>query len=112
MGLYRDGVLGQPDEIERVDPSAGPEQGWAVGIWSNNRPGPSPLPPFPSLSCARARLTKGRSGGRRGDGKTEWQMVDMATQAFGLVSTALYDTLGPTTTGPFFPAPSFLCPRS
>ena len=67
MHLYRSGVLGSPESIERIDPRpTGPEQGWSVGVWSGNRP--------------------------------EWQMVDMATQAFGLVSVALYDTLGPNTT--------------
>lgn len=67
MHLYRSGILGSPDSIERIDPRpVGPEQGWSVGIWSGNRP--------------------------------EWQMTDMATQAFGLVSVALYDTLGPNTT--------------
>lgn len=33
---------------------------------------------------------------------TEWQITDMATHAFGLVSVAMYDSLGADMTGQSF----------
>lgn len=94
MHLYRNGALGKTDSIEKIDAGAGPEQGWGVGIWCGNRPGASDF----LLAPCHNRVPQTE---RPSIMDAEWQMIDMATQAFGLVSCALYDTLGPNTTGAF-----------
>lgn len=65
-------------------------------------PGPTPveithpgIPHFGSSNRAKAGARRGWAVGTWSKNREEWQVVDLACQAYGLVGVSLYETLGP-----------------
>lgn len=65
-------------------------------------PGPTPVeitnpgvPHFGSSNRVKAGARRGWAVGTWSPNREEWQVVDLACQAYGLVGVSLYETLGP-----------------
>lgn len=65
-------------------------------------PGPTPpeithpgVPHYGSSNRAKAGARRGWGVGTWSANREEWQVVDLACQAYGLVGVSLYETLGP-----------------
>lgn len=65
-------------------------------------PGPTPVeithpgtPHFGSNNRAKVGARRGWAVGTWSRNREEWQVIDLACQAYGLVSVSLYETLGP-----------------
>jgi len=65
-------------------------------------PGPSPpeithpgVPHYGSNNRVKAGARRGWGVGTWSANREEWQVVDLACQAYGLVGVSLYETLGP-----------------
>jgi long-chain acyl-CoA synthetase len=65
-------------------------------------PGPTPVeithpgtPHFGSHNRAKAGARRGWAVGTWSKNREEWQVIDLACQAYGLVGVSLYETLGP-----------------
>lgn len=53
------------------------------------------IPHFGNSNRAKAGARRGWGVGLWSKNREEWQVVDLACQAYGLVSVSLYETLGP-----------------
>jgi long-chain acyl-CoA synthetase len=80
LALERAGRLRRPDE----DPSSVPHEVTQSGV-----------PAFGNENRAKAGSRRGWGVGLWSKNREEWQVVDLACHAYGLVSVSLYETLGP-----------------
>jgi long-chain acyl-CoA synthetase len=69
---------------------------------TSSTPGPSPaeithpgVPHYGSSNTVKAGARRGWGVGTWSANREEWQVVDLACQAYGLVGVSLYETLGP-----------------